>query len=131
MSGDRGFLKIFGPEGGIRLLTEDEIKKIKEGVVIITLQDVLTTLSAGRIKIIKPTLLSCGYRVGYSIERIGPDLDVHHISVSNSKGITDPAEAECIANDFLGDGYKSIGSMNLKNVLHFMKFVKKEVNGRK
>ena len=131
ISGEREYFGILSREEGIRLLTEDEIKKIKEGVVIITLQDVLTTLSAGRIKIIKPTLLSCGYRVGYSIERIGPDLDVHHISVSNSKGITDPAEAECIANDFLGDGYRSIGSMNLKNVLHFIKFVKKEVKGRK
>lgn len=131
MSGDRGYFGILSREEGTRLLTEDEIKKIKEGAVIITLQDVLTTLSTGRIKIIKPALLRCGYKVGYSIERIRPDLDGHHISVSNSKGVTDPAEAECIANDFLGDGYKSIGSMNLKNVLHFMKFVKKEVKGRK
>ncbi len=113
------------------MLTEAEIKNIKEGAVTITLQDALQTLSTEKIKIIKPTLLNNGYKVGYSIELLQPGLDVHHISVSNSKGVTDPAEAECIARDFLGDGYELIGSLNLKNVLHFIKFVKKEAEGRR
>lgn len=112
------------------MLTEDEIKKIKDGAVTISLQDALQ-LSKGNIKIIKPTLLNNGYKVGYSIEMLRPDLGNHHISVSNSNGVTDPAEAECIARDFLGEGYKLIGSMNLKNVLHFMKFVKKEGNAKR
>lgn len=108
------------------MLTEAEIKKIKEGVVIITLEDVLRTVASGRIKVIKPTLLDNGYKVSYSIDKPREILDVHHISVSNSKGITDPAEAECIARDILDEGYKAVGSMNLKNVLHFMKFVEKK-----
>lgn len=108
------------------MLKEDEIKRIKEGAVTITLQDALQTLATGKIKTIKPTLLDNGYKVSYSIEHLRPELDIHHISVSNSRGVTDPAEAECIARDFLGEGYKLIGSMNLKNVLHFMKFVQKK-----
>lgn len=114
------------------MLTQADIQKIKEGVVIITLEDALRTVASGRIKVIKPTLLDNGYKVGYSIEKPRETLDVHHISVFNPKGITDPAEAECIARDFLGEGYKAIGSMNLKNVLHFLRFVqKKEAEARK
>ncbi len=114
------------------MLTEAEIQKIKEGAVTITLEDAFRIVASGRIKVIKPTLLDSGYKVGYSIEKPRETLDVHHLSVSNPKGITDPAEAECIARDFLGEGYKALGPMNLKNVLHFMKFVeKKEAESRK
>lgn len=108
------------------MLIEAEIKKIKEGAVIITLEDALRLIATGQIKVIPPTSLNNGCRVGYSITFLRPDLDVHHISVSNSKGVTDPAEAECIARDILGEGYKALGPMNLKNVLHFMKFVEKK-----
>lgn len=105
------------------MLTKDEIKKIKDSAVILTPDDVIQTMAAGKIKIIEPTFLNNGYKVGYSITHMRPTLDVHYISVSNSKGITDPADAEHIATDVLGKGYKSIGPMSLKNVLHFMKFV--------
>lgn len=114
------------------MLTQADIQRIKEGAVIITLEDALRLIAAGQIKVIPPTSLNNGYRVGYSITFLRPTIDVHHLSVSNSKGITDPAEAECIARDFLVEGYKALGPMNLKNVLHFMKFVqKKEAESRK
>ena len=110
------------------MLTEDEIRKIKEGAVIITLESAMQAVATRRIKVIHPTLLNNGYKVGYSIEieLLEPGFEIHHISVSNSKGITDPADAECIARDFLGDGYKVLGSMHVKNVIHFIKSVKKE-----
>lgn len=104
------------------MLTKEEIKKIKDAVIVLTLGDAIQILETGKIKIVSPTLLNNGYLVGYSIEHIRLGLDVHHISVSNPKGITDPAEAEHIAKDFLGEGYKSMGPMNLKNVLHFVRF---------
>lgn len=110
---------------GENLLTESEIKKIKESVITITYEDVLQFLNTGKIRIINPTYLNNGYQVGYSIETM-KNFDVHHISVCNSKGITDPADAECIARDFLGEGYKVIGSVHFKNVLHFTKFVKRK-----
>lgn len=107
------------------MLSEDEIKKVKDGIVILTIEEILQTLATGKIKIINPTMLNNGYVVGYSIEHIRPDLIIHHISVSNTKGLADPADAEHIARDILGKEYKSIGPMNLKNVLHFMKFISK------
>lgn len=106
-----------------RVLTKDEIKKIKDGVVVLTVDDVVRTIASGKIKIIEPVILNNGYSVGYSIDHMRPNLDIHHISVCNQKGITDPAEAEQIATDFLGNGYKSMDSMNLKNVLHFIKIL--------
>lgn len=105
------------------MLTEDEIKKIKDCATILTPEDIIQTIAAGKIKVIEPTRLDNGYTVGYSITYMRTNLDIHHISVSNSKGTTDPAEAEHIARDILGKGYKSIGPMNLKNVLHFRKLV--------
>lgn len=103
------------------MLTKDEIKKIKDGVVALTVDDVINSMASGKIRVIKPVMLNNGYSVGYSIDHMRPNLDIHHISICNSKGATDPAEAECIAKDFLGDGYEPMGSMNLKNVLHFIK----------
>jgi hypothetical protein len=105
------------------MLTEDEIKRIKDSAMILVPDDIVRTVAAGKIKVIEPTSLGNGYTVGYSITHMRTNLDVHHVSISNSKGITDPADAEYMARDILGKGYKSVGSMNLKNVLHFMKFV--------
>lgn len=60
-----------------------------------------------------------------------PHPPMEHLSVNNPNGVTDPAEAEHIAKEILGEGYFALGSMNLKNVLHFMKPVKKEAGKRK
>lgn len=106
-------------------LTKEEIKKIKDAAIIMTSESVMQILATGKIKIVSPTRLNNGYLVGYSITHLSSGIDVHHISVSNPRGLTDPAEAEHIAKDFLEGRYKSIGPMNLKNVLHFMKYVKK------
>jgi hypothetical protein len=62
-----------------------------------------------------------------SINVLREYLDVHHVSVLNPKGVTDPAEAEHIAKDILGDGYQFITQGELvPNNLHFMKMVTKE-----
>ena len=106
-----------------KMLTEEEIKKIKDGVVIITVDDAIKIMTTGKIKVIKPALLNNGYMVGYSIEKLRSSLHIHHISVSNSKGKTDPADAEYIARDILGKEYQSMGPMNLKNVFHFTKII--------
>ena len=103
------------------MLTKEDIKKIKDTAIIITVEDAVHILKTGKIKIVPPTLLGNGYLVGYSITYLRPGVEIHHISVSNSEGATDPAEAEHIAKDFLGDAYKSMGPMNLKNVLHFIR----------
>ena len=110
------------------MLTEPELKKITENTVIITLKDALEM----KIKPVKPTTVSNGYRVSMSIEKLRDYLDVHHVSVMNSKGVTDPAEAEHIAREILGEGYRFMAYGELvPNNLHFIKMVIKEVKGRK
>lgn len=110
------------------MLTEPEIKKIKEKAITITLNDVF----ARKVKPVNPTIVSNGYRVSMSIEALRDYLDVHHVSVLNPKGVTDPAEAEHIAKDILGEGYQFITQGELvPNNLHFMKVVIKEGKARK
>jgi len=110
------------------MLTEAELKKIKENTVIITLKDALEM----KIKPINPTTVSNGYRVSMSIEVLRDYLEVHHVSVMNPKGVTDPAEAEHIAKEILGEGYQCIAPGEIvPNNLHFMKVVIKEGKARK
>lgn len=110
------------------MLTEDEIKKIKEKAVTITLKDVF----AKKVKPVNPTTVSNGYKVSMSIDVLRDYLDVHHVSVMNPNGVTDPAEAEHIAKDILGEGYQFMAPGELvPNNLHFMKVVIKEGKARK
>ncbi len=105
------------------MLTQDDIKKVRDSAKTITIEDGL----AGRIKPVKPVDLSNGYRAGMTINiMIPPNSPMEHLSVHNPKGTTDTAEAEHIAKDILGEGYFALGPMNFKNVLHFMKPIKKE-----
>ena len=110
------------------MLTEPELKKIKENTVIITLKDALNL----KIKPINPTTVSNGYKVSMSIEVLRDYLEVHHVSVMNPKGVTDPAEAEHIAKEILGEEYRFMAPGELvPNNLHFMKVVIKEGKARK
>lgn len=110
------------------MLTEDEIKKIKEKAITITLNDVF----ARKVKPVNPTTVSNGYKVSMSIDVLRDYLDVHHVSVMNPKGVTDPAEAEHIAKEILGEEYRFMAYGELvPNNLHFMKVVIKEGKARK
>lgn len=105
------------------MLTQDEIKKVRDSAKIITFEDA----QEGKIKIVEPVPLSNGYQAGMTVNvLIPPNPPVEHLSVSNTDGITDPAEAEHIALEILGKGYLSLGPINLKNVLHFVKPLEKE-----
>ena len=113
---------------GMLVLTEDEIKKIKDRKIIITLKDALGM----KVKPTKPTVVSNGYKVSMSIDVLKDYLEVHHVSVYNPKGRTDPAEAEHIARDILGEGYQYLGGRELRsNNLHFIKPVIKEEKKRR
>ena len=105
------------------MLTEDEIKTIKGNAVTIIVTEVLE----GKVKPVPRTTISNGYTVGMSITLLRESLEIRHISVLNPEGVTDPAEAEHIAKDILGEGYQFITQGELvPNNLHFMKVVIKE-----
>lgn len=114
------------------VLREDEVRKIKESAVIITPEKALQAIVRGQIIAVDPIDVSNGYRVCMTIEVLRDYLEVHHISVMNPKGRTDPAEAEHIAKEILGEGYKVMGEgILVKNNIHFMKPLMKEAVERR
>ena len=109
------------------MLTEDEIKNIKGNAVTIIMKDAIK----GKAKPVPFTTISNGYRVSMSITALREYIEVHHVSIMNPKGATDPAEAEHIAKDILGEGYQFVMHGELvHNNLHFMKMVPKEAGRR-
>lgn len=70
---------------------------------------------------IMPTMLSNGYMTSLSLDVMNEKVRLLHLSVSKDRGDTDIGIAQKIARDIIGEGYRMIGPMNLKNVIHFMK----------
>lgn len=105
-----------------KILTEEEVKKVRKSIKIISLGNVHEMIKGGGIK---PILLDNGYKTSLSLDVVRENLRYFHLSVSNTKGTTDIEMANSIACDIIGEGYQTIGPMNLKNVIHFMKIEKK------
>jgi hypothetical protein len=103
------------------MLTSEEIKKVRHGLVTVSLGNVQEMIKSGGIK---PTFLDNGYMVSLSLDVIRENLRMIHLSTSNMKGATDVNVAKSIAKDVIGEDVQMIGSMNVKNVIHFMKVEK-------
>jgi hypothetical protein len=103
------------------MLTDEEIKKVRRGLVVVSLSNVNEMIKSGGIK---PTFLSNGYMVSLSLDVVRENLRMLHLSTSNMKGSTDINVAQSIAKDVIGEDVQMIGSMNVKNVIHFMKVEK-------
>lgn len=103
------------------MLTDEEITKVRRGLVVVSLSNVNEMIKSGGIK---PTFLSNGYMVSLSLDVVRENLRMLHLSTSNMKGSTDINIAQSIAKDVIGEDVQTIGSMNLKNVIHFMKVEK-------
>jgi hypothetical protein len=97
------------------LITKKEIDEIKSKAMTI---DVLKMVNEKRIIIVKPHWLENGYGISFTID-IMPGLPpINHISVGHRNGTPDPADAEHIAREMLGD-YVVLGTMYLKDNIHF------------
>lgn len=104
-----------------KILTDEEVKKVRHSLVTVSLGNIHKMIRNGGIK---PTQLSNGYMVSFSLDVIRENLRILHLSVSNGRGDTDIVTAELIAKDVIGDDVKTIGPQNVKNVIHFMKLEK-------
>lgn len=104
-----------------KILTEEEVNKVRKSIVTISLSNVHKMIESGCIK---PTFLSNGYTTSLSLDVMTENLRILHLSVSNTKGNTDIETAKSITNDIIGEGYQIIGTMNRRNVIHFMKVEK-------
>ncbi len=100
------------------MLTEDDIKKVRKSMKVISMDNVMEIIKSGGAK---PVMLSNGYLASLSLDVINEKTRLLHLSVSNSRGDTDIDTTQKIADDIIGVGNTMIGPMNLKNVIHFMK----------
>lgn len=106
-----------------KILTDEEIKKVRKSIVTISIGNVHEMIKDGGIK---PIHLSNGYVTSLSLDVVRENLRYFHLSVSNKRGDTDTEIAKSIASDIIGKGYQTMGPMNLKNVIHFMKIEKED-----
>ena len=112
-----------GKKGGIDEITDEDVKKVLDSTMEMSLENIKAILKRGELPVVKPVLLSNQYTAGMSLD-VYEKTKVRHMSVANSRGITDPAIADMIALRILGKGFQYIGPMNLKNVFHYMKVEK-------
>ncbi len=105
------------------MLTDEEIKKVRRNIVTISLGNVQNMIRSGGVK---GTLLGNGYIVSFSLDIMRENLRLLHLSVSDTKGETDVGIARSIAKDVIGEDVQMIDSMNVKNVIHFMKAEKED-----
>ena len=104
-----------------KILTEEEVKKVRKSIMTISLSNVHKMIESGGIK---PTFLSNGYATSLSLDVMRENLRIIHLSVYNTKGNTDIEMAKSITSDVIGEEYQMIGPLNRKNVIHFMKVEK-------
>ncbi|MFA4935632.1 MAG: hypothetical protein WC568_07330 [Candidatus Methanoperedens sp.] len=106
------------------LITSDEIKTLRDGAVVITLE-MCDAIKHGKTSQIlaKPIHLKSGYLAQMTMDTVDNKI-IEHLSVSKQYSKTDPADAEIIANAVLGVGWSIMPSMLDKNILHFLKFIK-------
>lgn len=104
------------------LITEDEIRQIKENPAHISLE---TVAASKELPHIAPFHLKSGYIIGYSIDELCKDLKFEHISVGRREEIlSDIPDKEKIAEAILGKGYEAMGTFFVSEVSHYMKLVK-------
>lgn len=97
------------------LITQKEIDEIKSKAMTI---EVLQQVKEKRIVVVKPHWLGNGYGISFTID-IMPGLPpVSHLSVGHKNGSPDPADAECIAKEMLGD-YVVLGMVHHNGNIHF------------
>lgn len=100
------------------LITEDEIKTLKESPKTITLVDTLE----GRKIPTPPLNLRSGYLVTYTIQDARPlGRRIELLSVYRDKPVPDPADSEHIAKAILGTEFKRFGLIT--NAYRFYKII--------
>lgn len=107
------------------LITTDEIRTLRSSAKTITME-IVDAIQQGKINQILPEAihLKSRYLAQMTLDTVDNKI-IEHLSLSRQDKRTDPADAETIANAVLGMGWSIMPSMLDKNVLHFLKFIKK------
>ena len=99
-----------------RELNDDDIKRVWEGLMVVTLDNV-TDFSGG----IKPVIMSNGYIAGLSIDILSERISMYHLSINNPKGKTGVVKAQKMAHEIFGEGYVQLDRQSISGCIQFIK----------
>ena len=101
-----------------RELNDDDIKRVWENIIIITLDNVADFIRGGGIK---PITMSNDYQTGLSIDILNENISMYHLSIKNPKGNTGIVKAQKMAHEILGEGYIRLDRQSISGTIQFIK----------
>lgn len=89
------------------ILTAEEIAEIRNSAIALDEETIMRSLDSGippaGFKVVEVK----GIKICYTIDEVA-NMKFEHLSVSELEQAVDPADAEQIAHDVLGEGYKRL-----------------------
>lgn len=101
-----------------RELNDNDIKRVWENLIVITLDNVTDFIADGGIK---PVAMSNGYMTGLSIDILSENISMYHLSINNPKGKTGIVKAQKMAHDIFGEGYVQLDRQSISGCIQFIK----------
>jgi hypothetical protein len=100
-----------------RILTDDDIKKVWENLMVVSLDTVTDFIKGGGVK---PITMSNGYNAAITIDVLSEHISMYHLSIHNPKGKTGTVKAQQMAYEILGEGYVQL-STSISGNIQFIK----------
>lgn len=101
-----------------RILTDEDIKKVWEKMIIVTLDNVTDLIASGGVK---PVIMSNGYMASMTIDILSENISMYHLSINNPKGKTGIVTAQKMAYEIFGEGYIQLDMKTISGCIQFMK----------
>lgn len=102
-----------------RILTDEDIKKVWENIIIITMDNVADFIAGGGVK---PVVMSNGYNAAMTIDILSERISIYHLSINNPKGKTGIVTAQKMAYEIFGEvGYTQLDIENISGCIQFIK----------
>lgn len=99
-------------------LNDDDIRRVWENIVIISLDNVADFIASGGIK---PVHMSNGYTAGLSIDVLSERISMYHLSINNPNGQTGIVKAQKMAKEIFGEGFIKLDVMSISGAIQFIK----------
>lgn len=101
-----------------RILTDEDIKKVWENMIIVTLGNVADFIAGGGVK---PIIMSNGYMASMTIDVLSENISMYHLSINNPKGKTGLVTAQKMAYEIFGEGYVQLDVKTISGCIQFIK----------
>lgn len=101
-----------------RILTDEDIKKVWENIITVTLGNIADFIDGGGVK---PITMSNGYNAAMTIDILSERISIYHLSIINPKGKTGIVKAQRMAYEILGEGYTQLDIETISGCIQFIK----------